>query len=514
MNLGNIVAGRAGMRMLIAQLVLLGLALAPLRAQIPSFPSEDQLRDKTAGQLVTKLGEYGGAPADWGFLFVPENRARSESSLLQLTVVRQRATRDVTFPPIFNLVGGPGNSNVWGSGEFAPRFYEHNDIVRVGYRGIDSDVELLCSEFTKALQTERPLSLENLEETRQALRACNDRLRATGIDLDGYSLAEVVEDIEATRKALGYERINFLAVSWGTQIAYAYAMQYPDRVKHMLLVGAGGRARGFDLWGPDVVDQKLGVYAELWKNDPDAVARTPDIMETISKVLATLPREWREIQIDPDKVRLAMWYMLEETSTAAQVFDAFAGASEGDYGGLALLSWSYDDHLRKELQRRHGPYHGEFFCKVMSSGLDPERDWAGEMDPEGSIIGSPEAKLLWGAASRGGWPIGVVSREYRRDTDIDVETLVLMGNLDFNAPVEYVREELMPHLKQGRLVVLSNVGHGEFVKLQPEAFDQLAGRFFYEGIVDTSKYTYHQIDFTPQETLQDQAHALFPERAR
>ena len=61
--------------------------------------------------------------------------------------------------------------------------------------------------------------------------------------------------------------------------------------------------------------------------------------------------------------------------------------------------------------------------------------------------------------------------------DSDVETLVLMGNLDFSAPVEYAEDELMPHLKRGQLIVLSIRPRG-FVRLQPEAFNHMAGRFF------------------------------------
>ncbi len=287
----------------VSMIIAVSFAVAA-RGQTPTFPPEAELRDKNAGELVTKLGKYGETDADWEFLFVPENRNKTQSRLLRLTVVRQRATGECMFPPIFNLVGGPGKSNVWGSGEFAQRFQEHNDVVRVGYRGIDCDVELKCPEFTKTLQIENPLSPEAIATTRRALQTCNARLRAAGIDVDGYNLAEVVEDIEAARKAWGYERVNFQAVSWGTQIAYAYAMRYPDRVYRMLLIGAGWRARGFDLWHPDMVDRKLRLYGDLWAADPTAKARTPDILATIRKVLADLPREWRAIRIDHDEVRI------------------------------------------------------------------------------------------------------------------------------------------------------------------------------------------------------------------
>ena len=489
--------------------LLIALAGLPAWAQTPSFPPAEALQGKRAGELVTRLGAYGATDADWGFLLVPENRDDANSRLLQLVIVRQRSLKERNFAPIFNLVGGPGLSNVWGSGEFATRFSQHNELVRVGYRGIDSDVELKCPEFTKVLQSERPLSIRRIELTRQALRACNARLRAEGIDVDGYNLAEVVSDIEDTRVALGYDRINLFAFSWGTQIAYAYSMRYPDRVQRMVLIGAGGRARGFDLWDPRVVDLKLRQYAELWSRNGEVAARCPDILATVGRGLAALPREWRGIRIDPDKVRLAMWELLDGTAGAALVFDAFVAAENGDWGGLALLSWGYDDELRKELERTHGPYHGEFFSKVMSSGLDRERHWATAMQPTGSIIGSPAAALLWGAASGGGWPIRVIPRRFRRDSRIDVKTLVVMGNLDLAAPVEYVRDELMPRLRHGHLVVLSDAGHADLPKLHREGFDQLVARFFYEGVVDTSGLPHHTIDFTPAESLQDQARAQF-----
>ena len=482
-------------------------------APTPSFPSESELQGRALGEWVSSPGRYGETDADWGYLFVPEDRT-ANSRTIRLIVVRQRSINAPDFPPIFNLVGGPGNSNVWGSGELPASFHERNDVVRVGYRGIDSNVPLKCPEFTSALQTDRPLSVDNIETARKQLRTCNDRLRAEGIRLDGYNLAEVINDLEAARVALGYDRINLLAVSWGTQIALSYATRHPEHVHRMLLIGAGGRARGFDLWDPKIIDQKLRAYSALWSADPRSAARTPDLVSTIRKVFAALPQDWRGIHIDPDKVRLVMWHMLGDTASAAQFFDAVVDAEHGDPAGLALLSWSYDHELKKEQDRRFGPYHGEFFAKVMSSGLDPVREWIHEMDPEWSIMGSPAAKLLWGAASHGGFPMREIPPEYRRNSDIDAESAVLAGDLDVAAPVEYVKSELMPHLKRGQLVVLSNRAHGDLIRLEPEAFHGFARRFFYEGIVDSSGFANHSVRFQPEQSLSRQARELFPQGNR
>jgi hypothetical protein len=105
--------------------------------------------------------------------------------------------------------------------------------------------------------------------------------------------------------------------------------------------------------------------------------------------------------------------MLRETAGASYVFNAFVAAEQGDYGGLAALSRGYDLEIAKQLEDQHGEYYGEFFCKVMSSGLNATRDYLREMDPPTSLLGSPAAKLLWGAASANGWPVKAIAPKYR-----------------------------------------------------------------------------------------------------
>lgn len=493
-------------------ILMLTAFTVPAWAQNPSFPDDRELEGKSAGDLVLRRGTYGDRPADWGWLLVPERRSDRDTRVIRLALVRQPALGDPSEPPLFNLVGGPGQSNVFGSGEIPLALCEASEVVRVGYRGIDGDVELQCPEYVRALQTDQPLSRANIERARAALRACHERFVASGVDLSGYSLLEVVDDIEAARAALGYERIDFLAVSWGTQIALTYSVRYPQRVRRMLLIGAGGPARGFDLWDPEMIESKLKRYGELWKMDPEASVRSEDVLETIREILAQLPREWNGVRIDRDKARLGLWYMLRSVTEAAQAFDAFAAAEDGDWGGLALISWGYDEELRRALAERHGEYHGEFFAKVMSTGLDPQRDWIADMQPEGSLLGSPAAQLLWGAASRGGWPADPIPKEYRNDRPIAAEVLILMGSLDFSSPREYVESELMPKLERGRLVILSEMGHVDIVQLQHEAFEHTAVRFLREGVLDTSQFALQAIDFTPDERLQDIARTLFPRK--
>jgi proline iminopeptidase len=51
---------------------------------------------------------------------------------------------------------------------------------------------------------------------------------------------ELADDIEALRKKLGLNRVTLLGHSFGGNVALAYALRYPDRVKRLILAGTSG----------------------------------------------------------------------------------------------------------------------------------------------------------------------------------------------------------------------------------------------------------------------------------
>jgi proline iminopeptidase len=50
------------------------------------------------------------------------------------------------------------------------------------------------------------------------------------------TLKDQIEDLEALRAQLGFERIDLLGHSWGGYLVMAYAAVHPDRIAHMVLV--------------------------------------------------------------------------------------------------------------------------------------------------------------------------------------------------------------------------------------------------------------------------------------
>src|SRR6185436_7227264 len=117
----------------------------------------------------------------------------------------------------------------------------------------------------------------------------------------------------------------------------------------------------------------------------------------------------------------------------------------------------------------------------------------------GSLIGSPGADLIWaGGRLVDAWPATPDANEYSRVRNSKVDTLVIGGALDVATPPQWATRDLLPHLPNGREVVLENIGHtDDFWTYQPEAGTRLINAYLGSGQADTSLYTPTSVDFTP-----------------
>jgi len=426
--------------------------------------------------------------ADCGTLVVPENRGDPNSRLIALPVTRIRATGGNPTEPVFWLTGGPGETNM----KFSPpaETLENHDFVMVGYRGVDGSVVLDCPEVTKAWRDvgNNLLSAESLANIGRSLAACHTRLEGEGIDLDGYTLPAVIEDVEAARLGLGYGRVNLLSGSYGTRVAMYYATLYPDSIHRSIMVAVN--PPGHFVWEPEVIDEMIAHDAKLCASDPACSARTDDLAESMRKVIANMPRRWLFIPIDPGKVRITTNFLLFHRASAATAYDLYLAAEAGDPSGLALASVMYG-FIWPPMNT-----WGEWANKG-GTDFDPSRDWVADMDPPGSVLGSPVTLACGGSLQLGGgWPPTSIPDSFREPPASGVETLLVGGNQDFSTPPQFTTDELLPVLSNGHQVILSEFGHtGDVFGLQPEAMVRLVTTFYDSGQVDDSLFTYQPMDF-------------------
>ena len=456
-------------------------------------PTGAKAGDLTIEPCMYEAGDVEYA-ADCGTLVVPENRSDPDSRLIALPVIRIRAAGSNPSEPIFRLGGGPGQSNMGFS--HLERLIENHDIVLVGYRGVDGSSVLQCPEFIQAAKGVggNLLSEESITNMGDAFSRCTARILAEGVDLDGYTILEEIEDVEAARVGLSYERINLLSERFGTRVAQIYAWKNPDSLYRSVMISVN--PPGHLAWEPDVLDWQITYDADLCAQDPECSTRTDDLAKTVQNVAHNMPRRWLVLPIDPGRVRFFthffLWYREGLMGQdAAMVYDAYLAAEEGDPSGLAVMSVMYDLINPAKMM-----IWGQSGAMVMSTDFDPARDYFSEMNPSDSILGAPQSEFAWSPLYFSDWPGTLIPAEYRQVQTSDVETLLVSGSVDGTTPARYATEELLPSLSNGQQVILSEFGHVDDVwNLQPEATLQLLTTFYDSGIADDSLFTYQPMDF-------------------
>lgn len=451
----------------------------------PSLDKKDGAYLSRTGSVKIGSTEYA---AEFGTILVSENRNKPSSRLIDLPVVRIHSRSNNPGEPIFCFYGGPGQKNMdwdWNSTEF---LIPDHDIVLVGYRGVEGSTVLDCPEVAEAVKADNPLSEESLKKIADAWVASARRLTSSGIDLDGYTILEVIEDNEAVRNALGYQRINLLSESYGTRVAYLYGLKHPEHIKRSVMISVN--PPGHFVWDPKTIDKQLRYYSALWAKDSLMSLKSKDLYGDMSAVLDSMPRRWFLFSIDPGKVKMVTFALLFRRTTAAMAFDTYVAAKKGDPSGLALMSLAYDYIMPSMCT------WGDLASKAVSADFDSTRDYFSEMEPPDLPLGSPMSKVTMGTSRYFHWPTQQLPDEFRQLRNSDVETLLLSGNIDFSTPAEFATNELLPHLKNGKQVILSECGHvSDVIYLNPENTRRIVSSYYHSGEPDTSLNIYKPMNF-------------------
>ena len=451
--------------------------------------------DARAGELELERCTYRDRPADCGTLVVPENRRDPRSRLIALPVTRVHARSADPGAPIFRLEGGPGLTNM----EFdqIDRVADDHDVVLVGYRGVDGSSRLDCPEVSAEMKKPRDLlGAQYRRAVTTAFRDCAQRLRAGGVDLAGYTLPQRADDLEDARRALGYGRVDLLSESAGTRTALIYAARHPRSVHRSVMIAANPPGRF--LWDGAASDAQVARYGKLCARAPECSARTRDLAATLRATAADPPDRWGPFPIHDGNARIGSFFGLMESSADASplaapgTIDTWLSAAEGDAGGLWLLS------LMTNVVFPEAQVWGDVAAVARADAGAARRYFAAGGD-RGSILGNPGTEFLFAGGNLvDAWPSTPDDDAYSRVPESDVETLVIGGNLDGATPPANATRELLPQMRNGRQVVLSELGHTvDFWSHQPAAGTRLITAFLDSGRVDRSLYRRRAIDFDP-----------------
>jgi pimeloyl-ACP methyl ester carboxylesterase len=163
-----------------------------------------------------------------GHLTVPLDPGGTTPGAITLAIRRHRAPVGEARTAIIALAGGPGQAAIPFTQQFAELLgpiAATRDLIVFDQRGTGLSHPLRCTGLPRA----RPATLAT------RVQAC---ARQLGSGRTFYASSDSVADIEAIRRAGGYEKLVLYGTSYGTKVAELYAQAHPDRVEALVLDSA------------------------------------------------------------------------------------------------------------------------------------------------------------------------------------------------------------------------------------------------------------------------------------
>jgi pimeloyl-ACP methyl ester carboxylesterase len=159
---------------------------------------------------------------------VPLSYSGALPGAIGLKVERLQTGAAPSNEAVLALAGGPGQAALPLAGFLAKALAPAlgtRDLIVFDQRGTGESGPLSCPALG-------PGGSAGLTSLAKLFERCALQLGPSRAD---YTTAESVEDIDAVRRALGYEKLVLYGVSYGTKVAEQYAARYPQHVSALLL---------------------------------------------------------------------------------------------------------------------------------------------------------------------------------------------------------------------------------------------------------------------------------------
>ena len=328
-----------------------------------------------------------GDPYECATVSVPVDYRDAEGDTMKIALIRVPATGGKAKGVVLTNPGGPGGSGfdfIAGSGtELAVELgLQMFDVVGFDPRGVDRSGAVRCmtdKELDQFLYLDdtpdTPEETKLYDESDRFDTACTDKY---GESLQNYSTEYTARDMDIIRASLGFDKIHYLGISYGTYLGGVYATLFPDRVAAMVLDGA------FDPAG-DTVEQQYSTQAEgfekafsNWidwceKNATKCAFHSDDVRADWLSLYDSLDK--KSLVVDKRDVNHQMMDTATKSALYAESMWSFLGqalatAKKGDGEGLMRLADSYNE------RSEDGTYASQsdsFYVIQCASGMEDDK---------------------------------------------------------------------------------------------------------------------------------------------
>ncbi|MCW8925238.1 MAG: alpha/beta hydrolase [Xanthomonadales bacterium] len=415
---------------------LLFLPLSP--TAVLALPEGNQIDFSNC--TLTLPGTHLTANARCGFLDVAEDPAKPGGRKISLHVAVAPATGKAVEPdPVFFFAGGPGQaaSETWVMlRSTLNKIRRQRDIVMIDQRGTGQSNKLDCkSEIEEDLNQEIDLDLVR-KETEKCLA-----------ELDGdprfYTTTIAMEDYDAVRRAMGYNKINIMGVSYGTRAAQVYLRAFPETVRTVTLDSVIPMQLALGQEHAPMLDRSVAAVFADCAADATCNELYPRHAEELNDLFTQLraqPREIslvnpvtgqvQQIRLSADTLAVAIRFLSYASETQALIpLLVHEALSTGDLSRLASQATLVMSGLNEMLARG---MELSVLCAEDYPFIDTSADYSH------TLMGNLMLDII--ALQCEVWPRGEVPEGFHLPVVTDLPVLLMSGERDPVTPPQYAAQ--------------------------------------------------------------------------
>ncbi len=398
-----------------------------------------------------------------GNLFVPEDRNRRDSRLIQLHVAIIRTTNPEPAPdPVVYLAGGWADPTLADLAHVLPGFEQvltSRDLIVFDQRGVGySEPSLDCPEIPAQLYEDALAHVSapiRAKDYTEAARTCHDRLVGTGIDLAMYTTLANAADIEDLRVALGYGQWNLYGISYGTRLALAVVRHYPKGVRSVILDSTYPPDENVFEDEAAILDRSLDLLAARCAADAACQRKYPEptkVLWELADQLDASPHSY----LDGNALVGIVWGWMYRAEAIPWVPQWLHQMQSGRWTNLPIQPAVLTDRSRAGAL---GSSEGKRFSVICAEEIphtsagEIAKARAGVPERVSAYFDEPVFDIcaFWGARRAG-------QQEYEAVVS-DIPSLILQGDYDPATPPEWGRATARS-LSRGYYVEFPGIGHG------------------------------------------------------
>lgn len=199
---------------------------------------------------------------------------------------RDPASRAV---PVVFVNGGPGGRGVADVGDWlAHPLLQRQDLVLFDARGTGLATPALCSDLGQGVLALIARDLDAVTDLHERTALVHDCLAGLpAAQRAAYSSAHMARDIDAIRRLFGDEKVSLYAVSYGTRVAQAYAVAFPQHLERRVLDSVVPDQAYYPTIAPTFEQALARVFTDC-EQAPACHARFPHFRQRYGEVAAAL----------------------------------------------------------------------------------------------------------------------------------------------------------------------------------------------------------------------------------